>query len=100
MNCPDRQQLEELVEGELPPRLHDICAKHLEDCPVCNGIVTALLDERGLFASAALRLSDPGAFAARVLERLRNGEGKDPSPDDDEFEDDLGSWPPPESGGC
>jgi WD40 repeat protein/serine/threonine protein kinase len=61
--CIPDQDLRAFLLGELPPRLADAVARHLEGCPDCEARA-GRWDNLADFAIQALRRADPGRTAA------------------------------------
>jgi serine/threonine protein kinase/tetratricopeptide (TPR) repeat protein len=75
--CPDRSQLESMLEGTLPPDDQTLVSLHLERCPTCQRKFEELADEGELVPETELRGGNPLEPALmKVMEKLA-GEGPD-----------------------
>ncbi len=78
MACPDRDTLQQLLLGQLPPPRGEQLAQHLEECPHCSTVVESLSAEDTL-VEAIRAQATPGdgpetESVRRLIERLRQPE--------------------------
>ncbi len=71
MNCTElRAQLDDLVDGSLPPAVHEAAQRHLVDCAACRKALEQERVFRGHLRAHPVPPPSPG-FAQRALHRAR-----------------------------
>ena len=65
-----RDELNRLVDAELPPRMREDIERHLEMCPDCRQALARLQEVAGVFAGVDLP-PVPDGFTARVMRQAR-----------------------------
>lgn len=72
MKCPEREEIERYVNGELGARRFSIAQKHLRECAACTEVAENCAIEKDVLREALRPPPDVERMISDVLRRLRD----------------------------